>query len=176
MMWFPFAVKLPPDSLPSVLVASGEALARRFGIEPERWWRILYRQEAPTELELIGLVAAFGPKTKREDFLLTSQHTDNTIGDVDASTAVLRSRGVRRAKGAPRTKAVEAIDAAGLTFAEIKNALEKRLGRSIHVNSVQAWAKKRTDPAYRRIPDDAATELETMGVPRSVWPSIIPPK
>lgn len=97
---------------------------------------------------------------------------------MEASTSVLRSRGVRRAKGVPETPATKATTKAGTTFAEEAKWLTGKLKRSISVNSVQAWHKRKTDPAFRRIPDDCATALEgpPFSIPRSVWAGIIPPR
>jgi hypothetical protein len=155
-----------------------EAFAKRAGIDLETFWRAMDGLPVPRWVAA-GLAEAFAPRVTLGDFViegLTAQHEHNTIENVDATTSVLRSRGVRRAKGAPETKASRATEAAGLTYTEIASVLSKKLGRPFHVNSVQAWHKKKDDASYRRIPDDAATELQAMGIPRAVWPGIIPPK
>ena len=151
-----------------------DAFAREMRVDPSMLADAIEGRPIPPWFAA-ALAGAHAPRVKVEHFVtspLTAQHKANTLSSVDATTtSVLKGRANRLAK----TKQAKKLDKLGLTYAEIAKRLKDE-GTPYHVNTVQAWFKQKSDPHYRRIPDDAATALVGLGFPREDWPSIIPAK
>lgn len=107
---------------------------------------------------------------------LTSAHSPNTLADVNPapSSNALRSQ----AQISDETKAhkfVQALIRRGLTYADVADYLEQKLGRKFPRSTVQSWAKPKNDPSRRGIPTDAAMVLrDWLKVPLSAWQRVIP--
>jgi hypothetical protein len=107
---------------------------------------------------------------------LTPQHRHNTVDDVNTaiSSNALRSQ-ARMADDVKKHRLVVAMEKKGLTFAEVAEALEKKLGRKFPRSTVQSWPKPKGDVSARGIPRDAADHLRGwLGVPLSAWSRVIP--
>jgi len=107
---------------------------------------------------------------------LTPEHRHNTIPDVNPaiSSNALRSQ-ARMADDVKKHRLVVAMEKKGLTFADVSEELEKRLGRKFPRSTVQSWPKPKGDVSARGIPQDAAEHLRSwLGVPLSAWSRVIP--
>lgn len=164
----------PPADLPSVLIASGEAIARRFGIEPPLLWDYLYRRKAPPAEVRAALVEAFFPRVRPDDFLLTSPDPHSTLNTVDTTANNLRSW-AKLSDDNRKHPAVKIWAKLNITTAEVAAALTERLGRKVPRSTVQAWYKQPTSDDYRPIPADAADAcLALWKIPRTAWNRITP--
>lgn len=158
----------PPPDLPLELVLLGEAFARRLEMPPGDFWAVLYRKKSAPAGWAAAWSEAFEP--------LTSSYTPNTIPEVTPapSSNALRSQ-KQFSEETLKTKFAQVLTKKGVTFAEVVEALEGKLGRTVPRSTVQSWAKPKGDPSYRAIPQDAADALKALyGVPLSAWPRIIP--
>jgi len=107
---------------------------------------------------------------------LTPEHRHNTIDTVNPaiSSNALRSQ-ARMADEVKKHRLVAALEKKGLTFADVADHLEKKLGRKFPRSTVQSWPKPKGDQYGRGIPADAANELRAwLGVPLSAWARVIP--
>ena len=107
---------------------------------------------------------------------LTPEHRHNTLDTVHPaiSSNALRSQ-ARMADDVKEHRLVAAMAKKGLTYIDIAEHLEKKLGRKFPRSTVQSWAKGKDDPSRRGIPADAANELRAwLGVPLSAWARVIP--
>ena len=149
----------PPADLPSVLVATGEALARRLGIDPPLFWAYLYRRAAPPADVRAALVEAFFPRVAPDDFLIegsTSVPNGTRVVEPVQGQALIGGSTGRPTLEHPFTRA---LHERGKTLAEW--AKLNRLDRG----TVKWWYVKDGRPIPRKWADAIAAEL---GVPATV--------
>jgi hypothetical protein len=155
----------PPADLPSVLVASGEALARRFGIETGLWWDYLYRRRAPPADVRAALVEAFFPRVRPDDFLLTASENGSTLHTMHTSE-IAEPRAGRPSKLLKHPLMV-ALAKSRVTVAEEA----KDVRRS--VASVRSFCFPVTSEHYRPVPRAIAERWrDEYRVPLATWPRI----
>jgi len=154
----------PPADLPSVLVATGEALARRLGIDPPLFWAYLYRRAAPPADVRAALVEAFFPRVAPDDFLIegsTSVPNDATIG------TVMQTQSEPHLFPGPRPTDHEwtrALRERGITITEAAGAL------GVTRAAAKSWILP--PPHGRKIPRAHAVAIrKRYGVPLSAWPN-----
>ncbi len=154
----------PPKELPPLLVALGEAYARRAGIDPGDFWAYVYRKAVPPAAVRAALVEAFFPLVPPESFLPSPGEND-TLDTMDATQIAPARRG--RPLGRPRHPFVAMLKKRRLTVAEVAKAVNRS------ASSVKAWYKPVGDDAARPIPRAVAEKLaELYGVPLTAWTRI----
>ncbi len=107
---------------------------------------------------------------------LTPEHRHNTLDPVNPaiSSNALRSQ-ARMDDDVKAHRLVAAMAKKGITFGDVAEHLEKKLGRKFPRSTVQSWPKPKGDEYGRGIPEDAANELKAwLGVPLSAWARVIP--
>lgn len=151
----------PPADLPSILVALGEAFARRSGIDPGDFWAYVYRRAAPPPEVRDAFVAAFFPRVPPESFL-TPRADNDTLDTMDATTINQARRG--RPLGSPKHPFVAMLKRKRLTIAEVAAAVKRA------PSTVKAWYKD-DDDDFRPIPREIAVTLskKPYDVPLSAW-------
>jgi lambda repressor-like predicted transcriptional regulator len=158
-------VKLPPPDLPSVLVASGEALAHRFGIAPADFWAYLYRRKAPPSEVRAALVEALFPLVKPADFLLTSHDSRSTLHTMHTSDIAEPRTG--RPSKLRKHPLIAALAKRGVSVAEEAKTVRRS------VASLRSFCFPATSEHYRPIPRAIAERwLAEYKVPLATWPRI----
>lgn len=162
----------PPATLPSTLVALGEAYARRAGIDPGDFWAYVYKRRAPPPELRAVIVDAFFPRVRPGDFLgLTTRGENDTLATMTA-TEIEPAR-----RGRPLTQQghpfVAMLKRRGLTVAEVAAKVKRA------PSTVKAWYKATDAADFRPIPRVCALKIaelyQTDGqpdVPLSAWARI----
>lgn len=155
----------PPADLPSVLVASGEAVARRLDIDPGDFWAYLYRKKSPPAEVRAALVEAFFPLVKPTDFLLTAHDRRSTLHTMHTSDIAAPRPG--RPSKLREHPLIAALESAGVSVAEEAKAIRRSPA------SLRSFCFPATSEHYRPVPRAIAQRwLQEYGVPLATWPRI----
>jgi len=124
----------------------------------------LYRQEAPTELELRGLVAAFDPLVSPSDFLgVGGLSSDTDTARIDTPMQAQPTLDIRGAKPT-KSKATDVLRARGVSISEAATEL------GVPYSTARSWFQKGT--GGRAVPPrHAATLLKKYGIKASDLPN-----
>jgi lambda repressor-like predicted transcriptional regulator len=156
----------PPADLPSVLIALGDSLAARIGVEPAQLWAYLYRRAPPPPAVRAALVEAFYPRVSPDDFLgLPSREENGTLRTMPATDFAAHRTG--RPLARPRHPLMAALSKAGVTVAEEAKAV----GRS--TSSIRSFCYPAKHEAFRPPPRALADHWQKKyGVPLATWPRL----
>lgn len=161
-----------------LVVALVEQYARAIGVEPGRFWRLLDKKEAPTPLELRGLLHAWAPVLTAEDFAepLTTVHEPNTVDGMPPALSSNALRSQAALSDATREhKFVRALQKRGETLAEAAETVSRLAGKKFSRSALAGWIKPKGDVAARGIPLIAAEAIrKEYGVPHTAWARVIP--